>query len=207
MRKIAIIGCGGINSWVAGHLFDLLKTYSFDEDVYVKLFDNDIVEEKNILRQNQNFDVENIMQNKAEVLATRYKFDFEPSFITEENLSNLEIFDDLLVGVDNHKTRQMLYKFALDRHKNLIDLRAQGTQISFIVIRNWEKKDIDYYNKKYFFDLNVMERKGSCQMQTDIANDHIENGNKIIAFFGIYGIYLKLLRGEELTTDEWHFAY
>lgn len=207
MKKIAFIGCGGINSWAIGHLFDLLKTFSFDDDVYVKLFDNDIVEDKNILRQNQNFVVDDIMQNKAETLAKRYSFDFEPVFITESNLSNLEIFDDIILGVDNNMTRQLIYKFVLSRHKNLIDLRAQGTQISYIVIKDNTTKTIDYYNEKYFFDSDVMLRKGSCQMKVDIENDHIENGNKIIAFFGIYGLYLKMLREETLSTDEWHFAY
>lgn len=207
MKRIAIVGCGGINSWLVNHLSDLLKTFSFDDYCYIKLFDSDIVEEKNILRQNQNFVVNDIMQNKAEVLAKKYNFDFEPVFITESNISNLEIFEDIIVGVDNNKTRKLLYDFAIKRNKNLIDLKAQGTQISYVVIRNDIQNNVDYYNKKYFSDENIMERKGSCQMKIDVENDHIENGNKIIAFFGIYGVYLKILRGEQLTTNEWHFVY
>ena len=69
------------------------------------------------------------------------------------------------------------------------------------------KKDIEYYDKKMFNNESVMARKGSCQLTRDITNDHIENANKSIAFMGIYCIYLKQLRGEDPTTNEWKFVY
>ena len=110
MKRIAIIGCGGINSWVVKHLKEVAKTFDKDEMIYVKLFDNDVIEEKNILRNNQNFLVEDIMDQKAEVLAKRYNYDFENVFITEENIELLDNFDDILLGVDNHKTRRFIIR-------------------------------------------------------------------------------------------------
>jgi len=205
MKKLAIIGCGGINSWVIKHLFDIIETFDKKDLMFIKLFDKDEIEEKNLLRQNQNFEIEDLTLQKAEVLAKRYKFDFNNTFISEDNIDLLQHFDHIIVGVDNNKTRRMLYKYAIDNNKYLLDLKAQGTQMAFVILDT--EKDIKYYDEKYFSNLEVMERKGSCQLQTDVDNDHIENANKIIAHFGIYGIYLKKLRGEEPTTKEWRFVY
>lgn len=205
MRKIAIVGCGGVNSWATKHLHKLVDDYDKKELIYVKLFDKDEVEEKNLLRSNQNFEVEDLMKQKAEVLAKRYGFDFNNVLITKENLNLLSNFDDIILGVDNNKTRKLIYEFALKNNKYLLDLRAQGTQMAFYEINN--KKDIEYYNKKFFSNEELMSRKGGCQLQRDIDNDHLENANRIIAYLGIYGIYFKHLRGEEVSTHEWKFAY
>jgi len=206
MKKIALIGVGGINSWVAKHLFDILKIFEKQEMIYVKLFDKDEVEEKNLKRLNQNFEIHELMKQKAVTLGNKYKFDFEVCLITEENINEkLQQFDDIIVGVDNHKTRRLLYKYCLENQKYLIDMRAQGTQMSFYILDN--KKDIKYYDETMFKDKNLMEKKGSCQLQADIENDHIENGNKIIAYFVVYGIYFKHLRGEIPAMNEWRIAY
>ena len=205
MKKIAIIGCGGINSWFIQHLKEITKLFDKDELIYIKLFDNDIVEEKNLLRSNQNFKVEDLMQEKAKVLGDRYKVDYEVTLITKENLEQLNNFDDIILGVDNNKTRQLIYEYALSKSKYLLDLRAQGTQIAFYILDL--KKDMDYYNKEMFSNKEVLERKGSCQLSADVKNDHIENGNKIISFMGAYGIYLKRLRDEKTTTNDWRFVY
>lgn len=205
MRRIAIIGAGGINSWFVKHLKEIIKIFDKKNMIYVKLFDNDVVEEKNLLRGNQNFLVEDLMEDKAEALSKRYSFDFEKVFVTEENISTLDSFDDVILGVDNHKARQLIYKHCLEKGIYLLDLRAQGTQIAFYVLDH--NKKMDYYNKKFFNNETVMERKGSCQLSTDIENDHVENGNKIIAYFGAYGIFMKKLRGEDPGVKEWKIAY
>jgi len=205
MKKIAIIGCGGINSWFIQHLKEITKLFDKDKLIYIKLFDNDVVEEKNLLRSNQNFKVEDIMQEKAKVLGDRYSVDYENVLITKENLTLLETFDDIILGVDNNKTRQLIYEYALNNRKYLLDLRAQGTQIAFYVLDL--NKTMENYNKEMFNNKEVLERKGSCQLTEDVQNDHIENGNKIIAFMGAYGLFLKHLRAEKLTTNDWRFVY
>lgn len=205
MKKIAIIGCGGINSWSTKFLQEVLEIFDQRDASYVKLFDEDIVEEKNLLRKNQNFEIYNLMEPKAEVLAKRYGFDSEVEYITSANLSKLDIFDYIIIGVDNHKTRQLLYQYALSKNKNVLDLRAQCTRMSYFVLDH--SKNIEYYNKKFFSNPDVMERKGGCQLKVDVANDHIENGNKIIAMLGIYGVFLKMLRNEELATKEYETVY
>jgi len=205
MRRVAVIGCGGINSWFVKYLAELCDIFDKKELMYIKLFDKDEVEEKNLKRNNQNFLIEDLMEQKAEVLAKRYTFDFEETFITEDNLNVLTNFDDIILGVDNNKTRKLIYEFACLYGKYLLDLRAQGTQMAFYVLN--KDSDINYYNKNLFNNSAVMERKGSCQLTQDVENDHIENANKIIAHFGAFGIYFKHLRGEEISTNEWKFVY
>jgi len=205
MKKIAVIGCGGINSWVAKHLFDVTKLFDKEELIYVRLFDNDEVEEKNLLRVNQNFEVEDLMKQKAEVLSKKYKFDFTNTFINESNLDLLSNFDDIILGVDNNKTRRLVYDYSITNKKYLLDLRAQGTQMAFIVVDG--TRDMEHYDTKYFANKEIMERKGSCQLTHDVENDNIQNANKIIAFWGIYGLYLKRLRNETPALKEYKIVY
>lgn len=203
MKKIAFIGCGGINSWAIKNINELSKT--FEKEMMIKLFDDDIVEEKNLQRANQNFEPEDLMKQKAEALGDRYNYLYEVCLITEETVHKLEPYDYIILGVDNNKTRKLVYNYCLNKNKYLLDLRAQGTQMAYYVLDH--KKDIKYYNEKFFSNENVMDRKGSCQLASDIEDDHIENANKIIAFFGINGIFLKELRGDKLSVNEWQFVY
>lgn len=206
MNKIAIIGCGGINSWSVKCLKEIMDIYEKgDEMIYVKLFDNDVVEEKNLLRQNQNFLIEQLMMPKAEALGKRYSFDYECALITEENINILKLFTDVIMGVDNNKTRKLVYEFCLKHKIYLLDLKAQGTQVSYVVVDG--KKPMEYYTEAYFANKTTMERRGGCQLEIDITRDHIENGNKIIATIGMYGIYLKRIRNEEVATKEWKWVY
>ena len=190
---------------VTKYISELCNLFDKKELIYVKLFDNDEVEEKNLLRSNQNFEVEDLMKQKAEVLGERHAFDYNISFIDENNIESLDNFDDIILGVDNNKTRKLVYDYALSKGKYLLDLRAQGTVMAFIVVDG--KQNMDYYNKKYFSNEEIMARKGSCQLTQDIENDHIENGNKAIAYFGVWCIYFKHLRNEETAIKEWRLAY
>jgi len=205
MKKIAIVGCGGINSWFVEHLHTLIGQFFEPGKVYVKIFDKDLIEEKNLLRGNQNFKVSDLMEEKAKVLATRFNFDFEETFINEDNIKKLEIFDDVILGVDNNKVRRLVYDYCIKNNKYLLDMRAQGTQVAFYIVD--KEKGMTYYDEKLFANKDVMERKGSCQLQHDVDNDHIENGNRLIAFMGAVCIYLKRLRGEEVSTNDWKWVY
>ena len=206
MIKLAIIGAGGINSRTIEHLSKMLATFYTDSYIYVKIFDDDIVEEKNLLRGNQNFKVEDLMLPKAEVLGKRYKFDHEVCRITEENISEkLDGFNDIIMGVDSHKVRRLIYNYTLTNNLYCLDLRAQGTTFGYFIVD--PKKGMEYYDKKFFNNEEVMERTGSCQLKVDVENDHIENANRIISALGVWAIYLKQLRNEEPSTKDYKFAY
>ena len=65
---IVMIGCGGTGGHIAPHLYRLL--YSVFRPSTVILCDGDLVEKKNLVRQN--FVSCDLGRNKAEVLAERY---------------------------------------------------------------------------------------------------------------------------------------
>jgi len=204
MKNIALIGSGGINSYAAENVNNLIKDFEL-MDVFVKVFDDDVVEEKNLINRNQNFTEEDLMLQKAEVIGKRYTLDFENIRITEENISKLEKFDIIMLGVDNNKSRKMLYEYAINNKKIVIDLRAQGTNIMYVVVDG--SKDMEYYNNEYFKNAETMEKHGSCQLQHSINNKHIENGNRVIASLGVWGLLLKHIRGEQIARKEYKMVY
>lgn len=68
--KIMIIGCGGTGSRLVPLLAQFVKTCAWVPDPEMILIDDDIVEEKNLFRQN--FIAPDVGRPKAEVLANRY---------------------------------------------------------------------------------------------------------------------------------------
>jgi len=124
--KITMLGAGGTGGHIAPHLYRLL--YCLDRRTRVVICDGDIVEEKNLVRQN--FIGADLGKNKAQVLAERYAtaFGMEISYISEfiedeKRLAELvkpDIFSagpysyktyesiSILVGcVDNNRSRQL----------------------------------------------------------------------------------------------------
>lgn len=125
--KIVMLGAGGTGGHIAPHLYRLL--YSLKRPVRFIICDGDVVEEKNLVRQN--FTRADLGENKAKILAERYstvfglETEYVPSFIeSEKALEQLlrpegwrvdyqkTIWEQvLLIGaVDNNKSRQLCYR-------------------------------------------------------------------------------------------------
>ncbi len=128
--KIVMLGAGGTGGHIAPHLYRLL--YALDRQVRFVICDGDIVEEKNLVRQN--FISADIGENKAKVLASRYssvfgmETEYVPSFIEDaEALKNLVsptvwhsgygadrvVTTELVVligAVDNNKSRRLCHE-------------------------------------------------------------------------------------------------
>ena len=85
--KIVMLGAGGTGGHIAPHLYRLL--YALDRPVRFIIVDGDIVEEKNLVRQN--FTHADLGENKARVLAERYssvfglETEYIPSFIEDRD--------------------------------------------------------------------------------------------------------------------------
>jgi len=142
MRKVLIIGCGGIGSF----LIPLLnKTGLYEIDVY----DPDIVEKKNI--SYQNFEVSDISKNKAEVFEDKYYSVKGYPFLVLTN-KQLQGYDLVVCCADNINIRKTLY---LTDDINWLDLRAQGR--AGIILSFLEKPEL-------FVELsNGPEGSFSCQ--------------------------------------------
>lgn len=110
-NKIMIIGCGGIGSFLIP-LLDRVDMYD------ITVFDPDIVETKNLTYQNFQFD--DVGENKAEALALNYNFKPQPyKVLTPEQISG---YDLVICCADNLDVRKMMYKSEI----TWLDLRAQG---------------------------------------------------------------------------------
>lgn len=136
--KVVQLGAGGTGGHVAPHLYRLL--YALDRPARFIICDGDIVEAKNLVRQN--FSPADLGENKARILAERYasvfgmEAEYVPSFIeTIDDLVALITPDQykedryswktktgmvILLGcVDNNKTRQLCHQ-AFYQSENLI---------------------------------------------------------------------------------------
>jgi hypothetical protein len=100
--KINLIGTGGNGSWLVPMLSKLAET----ENIKVTLWDDDIIEEKNI--RNQNFQFIKIGKPKAVVLAEYYNHICKPKHLftykTEKYDLNT-VTDIVITAVDNDATR------------------------------------------------------------------------------------------------------
>ena len=121
--KIVIIGAGGTGGYIIPHLYRI--AYASERRCRVIIADGDIVERKNLIRQN--FAECDIGENKAEVMASRYsevfgiETEYIPDFIESEKhlIEMLEVKNKymytkdsmpvaILIGaVDNNRSRVM----------------------------------------------------------------------------------------------------
>lgn len=75
IKRIYIVGCGGTGSRLVGPVCQLVKTVKHMKGAIIYLVDADIVEEKNLARQN--FIMPDVGLPKAQVLAERYSNAFD----------------------------------------------------------------------------------------------------------------------------------
>lgn len=127
--KIVQLGAGGTGGHIAPHIYRLL--YALDRTARYIICDGDVVEEKNLVRQN--FTPADLRENKARVLAERYsavfgmETEYVPAFVeSEEQLHQLLTPERwraspyraktiremviLLGAVDNNKSRQLCHR-------------------------------------------------------------------------------------------------
>ena len=150
--KVVQLGAGGTGGHIAPHMYRLL--YSLDRPARYIICDGDVVEEKNLVRQN--FAPIDQGENKARVLAERYasvfgmEAEYVPSFVEDlDTLMELITPKDwelepnsfkktpemviLLGAVDNNKSRQLCHK-AFCQSKDLIYIDSGNGEFSGQVV-------------------------------------------------------------------------
>lgn len=145
--KIVMLGAGGTGGHIAPHLYRLL--YALERPVRFIICDGDVVEEKNLVRQN--FTPADLGENKAQVLAERYsavfgmKTEYVPAFIEDtaqlkkliepkktgkpyDPYHEAEREQVILIGaVDNNRSRQMCHEAFYDA-KDLIYIDSGNSE-------------------------------------------------------------------------------
>ena len=177
MKNILIVGAGGIGSFFARELQDLIiNDVNGVGDVTVTIADADEVEEKNL--KYQNFEIDDLGKNKAVALQERYAFDVKKKFIMTN--ADLKGFDIIIAAVDNGKFRDLLYKFS-EKNKEIyfIDLRSEGRTISYFT--KHKHNTLDYLQST----IDVSQPSTSCQLKFELENGIIQLGNRIIATIGV----------------------
>lgn len=161
--KIVMIGAGGTGGHIAPHLYRLL--YALERPVKFIVCDGDIVEEKNLVRQN--FTEADLGLNKARVVAERYSsvFGLETSYVPDfiestEKLEELirpvtwrtseycsEMVSELVIligAVDNNRSRQLCHEVFL-KAENLIYIDSGNGEYTGQVVCGIRRNGKTYY--------------------------------------------------------------
>lgn len=153
---VVVIGCGGTGSRLVPMLCQFLKTLSWIPKPTVILVDDDIVEEKNLIRQN--FVSIDVGRPKAVVLAERYGAFFNINVIPRveriETPSYLRIFDDggssknplIIMCVDTAEARRDILKAfsSINSYQNPFYIDA-GNEDSYGQVTFFQPKVVTMY--------------------------------------------------------------
>lgn len=187
MKKILIIGCGGIGGYVAREVNRLILNDQINlNDIDIVVADNDIVELKNI--KYQNFTKADLFKNKAKVIGERYCFMDKSERINDQ--SELTGYDLIVIAVDNSQTRKMVFDYCYANDKEFIDLRAEGRAFAFFTKAKGHQELLNTLG------ANISNEGSSCQLQYELENGIIQNGNVVVATMGSQ-LILNWLRGEQ----------
>ena len=122
MKQILVVGAGGIGSYLAEHLSELCFSEQITDAIFT-FADDDFVEVKNV--KYQNYDEDDVMEQKVDILAEKYGFGSIPERI--KTRGHLLKYDCVISAVDNKKFRKLMFKEAAD----WIDLRSEGRSVAF----------------------------------------------------------------------------
>jgi hypothetical protein len=184
MKKILLMGCGGIGSWLV-RFMEFGRRNSII-NARIVLADSDKVEPKNLMYSN--FRIEDVGKNKATVLSKRYKFKALPKRI--ESIRQIRPFDLIIIATDNGYSRGMIYSSG----KPWIDLRCKGRGYAIFSgsgkLRE-KSRMLKTIDRRRFAD--------SCQYETDLRSGRVQFGNLVAASIG-WQMLLNWLRKERVKN-------
>lgn len=209
---VIIIGAGGTGGWFASYI-DRIK-----DNHIVTIIDGDIVEEKNLTRQN--FFKEDIHFNKAQVIGSRYNFNnIVPQFLTSSDEIS-EIVDavgltPLFIGaVDNNASRKLVKEFMDDYQKEAFwvdggNSERDGQAITSIIDTNGQR--VEGFNDPFelydeFNETSGDERRPdqiSCAEQSESAPQNVVAN--ILSATTLFTIANKILNNEPVFSNEIKF--
>lgn len=195
--KIIIIGVGGLGSFLVPEIMESIETGQLPSDTEITIADDDIIE-FNQIKPMQNFNLNDIGRNKAEVLRDNYMIQmlqYQSVALVKGRItkkSELKGYDLIISCCDNFPTRKMIIEYCHEEDKQFMDLRATGRTI-FGMVKAKNIKD----NMKFVEEEDKKEY--SCQDKEDLEKGWIQLGHKIIAMKGMQMI-LNISRGHDCRT-------
>jgi PRTRC genetic system ThiF family protein len=197
--KIIMLGAGGTGGHIAPHLYRLLHT--LNRPVKIIIADGDIVEQKNLVRQN--FIAADLGRNKAQVLAERYasafgmEVQYIPEFIeSEDRLAGLvrpDIFPagpntyqrieglSILIGaVDNNRSRQLCHK-VFKQTDNLIYIDSGNGEFTGQIVCGIKRKGRTYYKPLGDLYPDVLEQTDKFPTELSCAEAAVSAPQSIVA--------------------------
>jgi molybdopterin/thiamine biosynthesis adenylyltransferase len=192
IKKIAIVGVGGIGS----HLTEMLYDYGVNRaqftftDYDIDIYDDDTVESKNLLHQN--FRDEDLNELKVQVMANRFAVTPVNRFMTEADFAK---YDLIFCCVDSMVFRNQLYEWSFKNPKKAfwIDGRCESRQGCV-----FNKTLSETFLRKMLSDSQ--ERKG-CLTQYEKDNNISQVLPRIVAGY-MTQIFLNLIRGIETLPEK-----
>lgn len=135
MRHIAVIGCGGIGTWLIDALAKFLN-FNTREKFILTLADGDSFEDKN--HDRQSFDLRDLHRNKAQAKAAQLaelypNIDVRviPEYINELNADSLFPVDYIFICVDQHASRKIIGEAVnLQKPRNIVVISG-GNELDY----------------------------------------------------------------------------
>ena len=188
MKKILIVGAGGIGSFLARNLHELSSVDDWDQlpGLDINFVDDDTVDTDNL--GYQCYETDEVIDDKVEALENKYLF---KGFCERvESPDFFKGYDCIVSAVDNTSFRKMLFKYAA-KNKDVywIDLRSEGKIFSMYT------KNKKNTLKKMLATIPEDKEGGSCQNEFEKSNGIIQTGNRIVAAYGAQAI-LNWFRGD-----------
>lgn len=210
--RFVVVGLGGTGGYLFYYLARLIAAQGQKNSYQLVLADGDIVEEKNLVRQN--FVEEDVGEKKVRVLSRRYgevygmTIPFYPEYVKDKTVLESLLADDMadfsptvsvLVGcVDNNRTRQLFHEVFYDYKRKLIYVDSGNDEWSGQIIlgaRN-EKQiilpPVGYYYPDILEDEDsIFPDEESCQQRVLSSPQNI--ATNIMAGTLLFGLLNQLL--------------
>ena len=224
--RIVMLGAGGTGGHIAPHIYRLL--YSLDRAVRFIICDGDIVEQKNLVRQN--FTPADLGENKAKVLASRYSsvFGLTTEYISDfiENANELgqlltprKIWGHnyhttatqvtemvILIGaVDNNKSRKLCHE-VFQKAKELIYIDSGNGESTGQVVCGIRRSGKTFYRPatslypEMLEDTDKFPTELSCA-EASVSDPQSMAANITAATIVVDMLYNILARGDSIVRQ------
>ncbi len=195
VKKIHIIGAGGIGSYFCRSLADAKKQQQIDPAIEIHVYDPDEVEAKNT--RYQCFNEIDIADLKVTVMQEKYGFTPHATLVTTNLLRTWNKNEIVISCVDNRQFRKELFELCTPEDKPyFIDLRCEGRTICYFTKskQNTKERLLESIGRE------DSTSSGSCQVPYRFANSIIDFGNRIIAEMGLQ-LLVNYLREETFNSQ------